>query len=134
MEAGPCLEREPISDPHNYPHRVTSLRAEAWPGTAPVSHPVRHQGGTVLSVLGCVALRRGKRKAARRRLLNSSLMILDQEAINAGFAFRRSHEANACEAKEEHRLSCGFVLRECSEERYRTNNIRYTARRTNETC
>jgi hypothetical protein len=30
-----------------------------------------------------------KRKAARRRLSNSNLMILDQAAINAGFAFRR---------------------------------------------
>jgi hypothetical protein len=30
-----------------------------------------------------------KAEAARRRLLNSKLMIVDQAAINAGFAFRR---------------------------------------------
>jgi hypothetical protein len=30
-----------------------------------------------------------KEKAARRRLLNSNLMIADQAAINAGFDFRR---------------------------------------------
>ena len=32
---------------------------------------------------------RPKEKAARRRLLNSNLMIVDQTAINAGFDFRR---------------------------------------------
>jgi hypothetical protein len=30
-----------------------------------------------------------KEKAARRRLLNSNLIIVDQAAINAGFDFRR---------------------------------------------
>jgi hypothetical protein len=30
-----------------------------------------------------------KEKAARRRLLNSNLMIVDQAVINAGFDFRR---------------------------------------------
>jgi hypothetical protein len=30
-----------------------------------------------------------KEKAARRRLLNSNLMIVDHAAINAGFDFRR---------------------------------------------
>jgi hypothetical protein len=30
-----------------------------------------------------------KRKAARRRLFNSTLMIVDQATINAGFDFRR---------------------------------------------
>ena len=30
-----------------------------------------------------------KRKAARRRLFKSNLMVADQAAINAGFDFRR---------------------------------------------
>jgi hypothetical protein len=33
--------------------------------------------------------RRPKEKAARRRLLNSTLMIVDHDAINAVFDFRR---------------------------------------------
>ena len=33
--------------------------------------------------------RAARQKAARRRLLNSNLMIVDQTAINAGFDFRR---------------------------------------------
>jgi hypothetical protein len=31
----------------------------------------------------------GNEKAARRRLINSNLMIVDQAAINVGFDFRR---------------------------------------------
>jgi hypothetical protein len=35
------------------------------------------------------ASRVAKERAARRRLFNSNLMIVDQAAINAGFDFRR---------------------------------------------
>jgi hypothetical protein len=38
-----------------------------------------------------------KKKTARRRLFNSNLMMVDQVASNAGFAFRRkANEAEAC--------------------------------------
>jgi hypothetical protein len=54
-----------------------------WLGTVPAGpSPPTGQGGTVR-----FALRRGKGKAVRRRLLNSNLMTMDQVAINADFDF-----------------------------------------------
>ncbi len=37
----------------------------------------------------CSTAEIAKRKAARRRLFDSNLMIVDQATINAGFDFRR---------------------------------------------
>jgi hypothetical protein len=49
-----------------------------------------------------------QRKAARRRLFNSILMM-DQINLNAGFRLASiGHEANACEAEDHHGPSGGF--------------------------
>jgi hypothetical protein len=87
--------RRSISRPgHELPQRAFVTGTPAWSLVIArqmicVFEP--NQDAPVTKAGSCrFALRRGNEKAARRRLLNSTLMIVDQPAINDGFDFRWS--------------------------------------------
>jgi ATP-dependent DNA ligase len=93
----PCLPSKgarPPSGPlwvHEIKHdgyRLMVRRAAQWSAASRATATIG-RGPHYAAQSEVAQLMRPRQKAARRRLLNSNLMIVDPTAINAGFDFRR---------------------------------------------